>query len=241
MSFSLPVLEGTSRYRLRVGNEELAVSLGITLIGRDPSCRITIYDTLISRRHARITCDGEQATIEDLGSRNGTRVNGVTIAGPHKLRAGDRIGIGAYELLVRIVEGSVADVMFDSPTGLLNICTDCRTPYSESEPQCPHCGSTRVGRDVNAKRNEDTSRGRWSLGMLLEMLGRSMLAQNAQEADKLMRQVALLVSEQHKAALPISDDELHALDEVSAWLTKAQKSRAWRDWYDDARTQLGAK
>lgn len=236
--FSLPTVEGVSRYRLRVGNEELAVSLGTTLIGRDASCRITIYDSLISRRHARISCDGEQATVEDLGSRNGTRVNGVVISGPHKLRAGDRIGIGAYELSVYIVDENDDGLMTGPPTGLLNICTDCRTPYSAAEKKCPHCGSTRVGREVG-KRNEDTTRGRWSLGMLIEMLGRTMLTENVAEVDKLMRQAALLVSEQHRAAEPISEEELHALGEVSTWLAKTQNSAAWREWYADTRTQLG--
>lgn len=219
---------GVSHYRLRLGKEEISLAPGVTLIGREPSCRITLFDSLISRRHARIQCDGTLATIEDLGSSNGTRVNGVPISRPHTLREGDRVGIGSYELLVTVVTDNDAE-LFDTPTNVLAICPDCRVPFTSAGGPCPSCGSTRVGAQALERRNDDTTRGRWSLGMLVEMLGRAKLMENAVEAEKLMRQAALLADE--RGAPPPESDELHALQEVSVWLSRAQQgSTVWPDW-----------
>jgi len=63
-------------------------------LGRDPSCEIAISDPQVSRQHARITRQGEMIVIEDLGSTNGTFVNGMRLTNPHTLINGDVIGLG---------------------------------------------------------------------------------------------------------------------------------------------------
>jgi pSer/pThr/pTyr-binding forkhead associated (FHA) protein len=55
----------------------------------------------VSRRHARITVEKETATIEDLGSRNGTRGNGEKIEAATELSNGDGIEVGAASLIFR--------------------------------------------------------------------------------------------------------------------------------------------
>ncbi|MEY4513949.1 MAG: hypothetical protein RLZZ450_6071 [Pseudomonadota bacterium] len=232
-TLSGPLIEPPSKFRIRVGNEQIALPFGVSLIGRDASaCRITIFDTLISRRHARIQCDGEQATVEDLGSRNGTRLNGVVISGPHALRDGDRIGIGSYELSLGVLDAHEGD-WTDMPTGLIRICPDCQIAYPASSGGCPSCGSTSSDAHTNHTRGDDTTRGRWSLGMLVEMLGKSMLTNRASEAEKLMRQAANIVSDQLRDHKPFDPDELRALGEVAVWLDKAQKSTAWSKWISE--------
>ncbi len=64
------------------------------VVGRGPGCSIPIDDTYASQQHARIFREGDGYFIEDLGSTNGTYVNGRKIAYPLSLRAGDRIKIG---------------------------------------------------------------------------------------------------------------------------------------------------
>lgn len=49
------------------------------IVGRAPTCDLPIFDPTISRRHAEIVCDGEQCTLTDLGSSNGTFVNGARV------------------------------------------------------------------------------------------------------------------------------------------------------------------
>ena len=56
--------------------ETLPLAPGETLIGRDPECAVRIDLPLISRRHARIRIAGDVATMEDLGSKNGTSLAG---------------------------------------------------------------------------------------------------------------------------------------------------------------------
>lgn len=68
------------------------------VLGRE-QCDLTFPDGDVSRRHARITCDGERCRIEDLGSANGTWVNGQRLVAPHTLAEGDRIHLGPSTLL----------------------------------------------------------------------------------------------------------------------------------------------
>lgn len=65
-----------------------------TSIGRDPGNQVVVNDPQISRQHARITPQGGLMVLEDLGSTNGTTVNGLRISAPHTLAHGDNIGLG---------------------------------------------------------------------------------------------------------------------------------------------------
>jgi DNA-binding response OmpR family regulator len=64
------------------------------VLGRDPQCDIVLPGRLVSRQHAVISRVGQIYTLEDLGSRNGTAINGDALAGPHVLHDGDRIELG---------------------------------------------------------------------------------------------------------------------------------------------------
>lgn len=66
----------------------------VLTLGRDSSNSIVINDPQVSRQHARITRQGGMMVIEDLGSTNGTYINGRRLTGPHVLTNGDAIGLG---------------------------------------------------------------------------------------------------------------------------------------------------
>ena len=63
-------------------------------IGRGAQCDIQIEGTWVSRQHARISWSGAEYVVEDLGSTNGTFVNGERAAGPRTLKSGDRLQLG---------------------------------------------------------------------------------------------------------------------------------------------------
>ncbi len=79
------------------------------ILGRDPRNPIVIDHPQVSRRHARITRQGDAWAIEDLGSTNGTFVNGTDLVGTRALVPGDVIGLGeAVTLTVRQKESADA-------------------------------------------------------------------------------------------------------------------------------------
>ncbi len=84
---------------------KIAVKKDEFLIGRNPECHLCAGSTSISRRHCAITRDGTKVTIKDLGSRNGTLVNGEKITGEVELKSGDDITIGSLGFIVTISTG----------------------------------------------------------------------------------------------------------------------------------------
>ena len=81
---------------------EIDLVEGDNVIGRGTDCQVRIDLPDISRHHARIRIAGEAATIEDLGSKNGTCVGGKPVLGPTSLRDGAEIVVGSEALLYRV-------------------------------------------------------------------------------------------------------------------------------------------
>ena len=76
--------------RVGIGSEVLT-------IGRLPECAIVLDDPNVSRRHAQVRREGDAIFVVDLGSTNGTRVNGMVVR-EHRLGAGDVVSIGTTSL-----------------------------------------------------------------------------------------------------------------------------------------------
>ena len=68
------------------------------VIGRQSDCDIVVPDDEVSRQHARVVTLGKAHGVIDLGSTNGTAVNGTRITGVTPLMHGDRIELGAIVL-----------------------------------------------------------------------------------------------------------------------------------------------
>jgi hypothetical protein len=86
----------------------IALTDGDNVIGREPGGRLVLDSIRVSRRHARITVRGMAATLEDLGSRNGTLVGGVRIGAPVALNDGDEITIGGFAIRFRTASDDAA-------------------------------------------------------------------------------------------------------------------------------------
>jgi DNA-binding winged helix-turn-helix (wHTH) protein len=89
------------RPRLVWGDRILPLSSGDNLLGRDEGASICLDAASVSRRHARILVEGSRATLEDLGSKNGTRLNGEPVSHPRELRDGDAVRLGEVQVLFR--------------------------------------------------------------------------------------------------------------------------------------------
>jgi DNA-binding winged helix-turn-helix (wHTH) protein len=82
---------------------QFPLAVGERIIGRDPDVDVTLESTTVSRRHARLQISADAATIEDLGSKNGTFVNDRRIVEPAAVTDSDRIRIGSLVTRLRRV------------------------------------------------------------------------------------------------------------------------------------------
>jgi len=95
------------------------------VIGRDSSVDIVINDVEVSRKHAHLVLQQGGYVIEDLGSTNGTIINGMRITGSHLLQAEEEISLGEHIILVFEV------VQFDPDATQISRVTDPRqTPIA---------------------------------------------------------------------------------------------------------------
>lgn len=89
--------------------ENVSLSEGTYIIGRSRSADYYVSDPNASRRHARVSISGNEMRIEDLGSKNGTLVNGVRLVGARVLRDGDQVTIGSQQLTLRLATSTEAE------------------------------------------------------------------------------------------------------------------------------------
>ena len=95
-----PQLAGA--YHLIYGLQDFILAGGENVIGRSGDAAVRIRSDDVSRHHARVIISPDHARIEDLGSRNGTIVNGQRIDQPRELNDGDEIVIGGAKLVFQI-------------------------------------------------------------------------------------------------------------------------------------------
>ena len=84
---------------------------GDNLVGRDRRVTVWLDGPSISRRHAKIVVAGLHATVEDLGSRNGTFVRGEKVTSPVPIHDGDEIRMGSVVLRYRVNSGQATTIL----------------------------------------------------------------------------------------------------------------------------------
>ena len=91
------------------------LSGGQAVIGREEGLEISLQDPESSRRHSRVSWQAGQFVIEDLGSTNGTFVNGVQITAPQMLNPGDSIGVGQTSLVFQVAGVQMGAPQYQPP------------------------------------------------------------------------------------------------------------------------------
>jgi len=91
-------------FRLKWMGSRITLEEGEHVLGRDPDVEIFLNSAGVSRHHARIRISAGRATIEDLGSKNGTFVGDQRVEGTRSIGDGDIIGVGAVKLTLRMVQ-----------------------------------------------------------------------------------------------------------------------------------------
>ena len=81
--------------------KEIALVVGQTIVGRRNDCTLRIMSNMVSRQHCELTNEGDRLIVKDLGSSNGTLVNGLKVQ-TKELQAGDTLVIGPVTFVVKI-------------------------------------------------------------------------------------------------------------------------------------------
>ena len=89
-------------WRLFWGTREIALEEGECVLGRDPAATVLVDHRSVSRRHACIRLSASNATLEDLGSKNGTWLRGRRLERRAALQDGDEIRLGSIKMTFRV-------------------------------------------------------------------------------------------------------------------------------------------
>jgi DNA-binding winged helix-turn-helix (wHTH) protein len=95
-------VSGATSFWLVWQTRQVSLSVGENIVGRSPEASVWIDADGVSRRHARIVVRDNAATLEDLGSKNGTFVGAVQVTTPWRLTDGDQIRLGSVVLTFRV-------------------------------------------------------------------------------------------------------------------------------------------
>ena len=166
-------------------------------IGRSTRCALAVSDRSLSREHLRLFLENEQWFVEDMGSRNGTRVNGMLIAKPTTVAPGDILAISTS---IITIGGSPSDG-YEQPTGdsksIYRAATDI---IAESKREISRTGETEDG---------DLRRAAAQLRVLNDIhhvLDESTTLE--QLFDRVLERVFIHLEPQHGAIFLSDDDSL---------------------------------
>ncbi len=177
-----------ARFRLRFLLHEFDLPSDEVFIGRDASCELTVDDPLVSRKHARIFVQAGEAWIEDLGSRNGVRVDGRSISGPTVLRDGAHLRVGTQEMHLRRSAEKRRHPAGRVSTGFLVHCEHCDRPFGTDEPSCPHCGREEPSVSTCSELNSTDSASAWSMELLVAAMSRASSLGRSADTERLLIQ-----------------------------------------------------
>lgn len=108
-----------------VPTEPAAVSIPTCVVGRAADCDLQLPHPTVSRRHCEISQCDENLTIRDLGSSNGTYLNGHLITHEQLLRNGDKLTLGM--VFLEVLDATTGPVIFDEGGG-------ARIPVHREQP-----------------------------------------------------------------------------------------------------------
>jgi hypothetical protein len=218
-----------ARYRLRFLLQEFDLPRGATIIGRSLDCHLTIEDPLVSRRHARIIIDDAGAFVEDLGSRNGVKVDGVTIKGATRLVDGVRVRIGTQDFLFCSVEA--VGRAHSKTTGVLRLCANCRMPYPKEAPSCPNCEAIeQTDEDTLTGASASDAQHAWSAQLLVEALERALALGRVADAERILRRATAQIEDVVAAGGEVDTQSLAALAGCAASTALASNDPTWALW-----------
>ena len=95
------------------------------VLGRESTCDVVIADRQVSRFHARLTPTEEGIMVEDLGSKNGTHLNGVALTSPNMLKDGDKVQVGFVQEFLFFTSDATMPLTKTMPASMPSMKASC--------------------------------------------------------------------------------------------------------------------
>lgn len=221
MSNGLPGLNGrpAEGVALRFHGRDIGLAPGRYTIGRSATCSLVLDEPLVSRQHAEVSVTHDAVFVRDLGSVNGTLVNGVVIPGPTTVRGGDRIGIGKQEFEVRTgvtVSGNI-------PAGL-RLVTALPVSTAQSVPPMPVLDGS------NAAAASEPTKSVDALELIGTVADKALAAGRVQHAEDMLRLHLKRVLDGVRDSRLVSDESVRTALVYSLRLAVATGAGKWVDF-----------
>lgn len=211
------------RFRLRYLQHDLELSEGQFAVGRSASCQLSLDDPLVSRRHALLTVTVDTVEVEDLQSRNGVLVNGRRISGKTGLQAGDRILIGAQELV--LVHGKDSSVGTAAPTSANSKLTLPKMPVGDIRSR----GSV-LGSGLEPEGEPSMIRRADAFNLLGSVAEKALAMGRADEAERILASALADVIEAARGGKRLTPALADMAARFAARLATATGKGAWADY-----------
>ena len=215
MPFKLISTEGEQTFELRSG--------GTLVVGRALTSDIPVLDPTISRRHAEVLWDTTGVHVKDLGSSNGTFLNGVKVE-EAKLSPGDVITFGKVPFRLKEITGDVRPNVADTPSSFgpvvapgativraLPVRNDSRQPFAAV--RASHVTTGVVEEDTPVRRQQDKNEQK--LALLLEV---SKGLTSAVDVDALLEKIVgevYKILDVDRVAILLADDKMELQPKIA--------------------------
>jgi adenylate cyclase len=215
MPFKLISTEGEQTFELRSG--------GTLVVGRALTSDIPVLDPTISRRHAEVLWDGTGVHVKDLGSSNGTFLNGVKVE-EAKLSPGDVITFGKVPFRLKEITGDVRPSITDTPSSFgpvvapgativraLPVRGDSRQPFAAV--RASHTTTGVVEENTPARRQQEKNEQK--LALLLEV---SKGLTSAVDVDALLEKIVgevYKILDVDRVAILLADDKMELQPKIA--------------------------
>jgi len=167
-----------------------------------------------------------------MGSRNGVKVDGLSIRGPTRLVDGVRLRIGTHDFLFCTVDVSAR--AHAKTTGVLRLCAKCRMPYAREAPSCPNCEATeQTDDDTLTGAGTSETQHAWSAQLLVEALERALDLGRLSDADRILRRATAQIEDVIAGGGEIDRAALAALALRATATTLASNDPTWALWVLD--------
>ncbi len=139
------------KYILKYENKEIEVGEGEYLLGRSKDCQVKFLGESVSRKHAKLRIEGDNIYIEDIGSSNGTFVNGRLVRSITSIHPEDRIHLGKVVMIIK-------EKMEEIKEEILQNCPQCHNKIRGGMKFCTNCGAMLIKEEIQEKVSDDSTK-----------------------------------------------------------------------------------